>query len=108
MAGRIIDQPMKAIRIEISTSRCAAERARASHNECAAASHKTPDKHAAAVKATPKPAIAFLTTRRLARSFGLRKRSTGARNQAGSWLQSAPGGAARSRAPLTAARGAMG
>src|SRR3990172_8477877 len=101
MAGRIIDQPMKAIRIEIGTSRCAAERARASHNECAVASHKTPDKHAATVKATPKPAMAVLTTKRLARSFGLRRRSIGAKNHAGSWFQSAPRVTIKSRTPLT-------
>src|SRR3990172_1296710 len=106
MAGRIIDQLMKAERIDSDTSSRAAARSRACQKVRAATSHKIPDRQTAAVKDQPKPANESLTANRLARSFGFSSPSMGEKNQPGSWLHKLPKAITRRTAAKKAARAA--
>src|SRR5215813_9824623 len=90
MTGMTTARVMKATGSAIKTSRQAADRNLPAHKERARDSQRSPDSSDTTVKDQPNVANAFLTTKRLARSLALSKRSTGKKNQLGSWLHKAP------------------
>src|SRR5262249_53529974 len=90
MTGMTTARVMKATGSAIKTSRQAADRNLPAHKERARDSQRSPDSRDTTVKDQPNAPNEFLTTKRLAGSLAWSRRSTGEKNQLGSWLHKAP------------------